>query len=588
MKKSNLLKGAVAVALGLAAVGCSHEIGGGEADLRAQIIAEYNEMFIKTFGQPASNQNWGFGTSGTRAAATWDGVHSCNWTVTIPTEAEVVKMTGAVDITSNSYNSNDNSAPVYYVPSGKTLDVVGCNMKGGAKFYNFGTIKGLAGNINAADNGSQVVTYYNAGTIDCFYTNSGGRHTIYNTGTLTIGDYANIGDLYNSGTLNLTKAHNPYWPGNNGEGAGIPDAMHIYSTGNVAMPDGGDLKAVCDIHGTLEVTGDVNIQNSTDKHICAIVATGHIQNTDGRLETGYMAAEDIYFEGNHLYLLPGAHVKANTIEFDKAACDVHAAEGSNALVEATVNISFKNDNDFNRTFSGNIYFKVDGSISMIGQTNGGFTDADRILYNSAADYITAHGNPNNHLNAGNATGYPECGPETSWEVGTPDEGNTGEGDGEPEFLGRVFAEDLTVSEATDFDFNDVVFDVYYDSEKGTYVELLAAGGTLPLYIGGNSNTGVEVHAAFGVPTTTMVNTGLATAPVKTIIINSTSKVQPGDIDIYVTKNGVDVKLEAPVGKAASKFCDKKLNWASERQDVDEVMNFTEYVQQKATLMNKSK
>ena len=99
--------------------------------------------------------------------------------------------------------------------------------------------------------------------------------------------------------------------------------------------------------------------------------------------------------------------------------------------------------------------------------------------------------------------------------------------------GRIFCEDLGVSSREDLDFNDVVFDVdiymhwdstytehylvYSDGRKETLaptwsstidhptytaeIKLLAAGGTLPLTV-----AGTEVHSAFGVGITTMVNT----------------------------------------------------------------------------------
>lgn len=103
----------------------------------------------------------------------------------------------------------------------------------------------------------------------------------------------------------------------------------------------------------------------------------------------------------------------------------------------------------------------------------------------------------------------------------------------PAQCGRIFCEDLGVSSREDLDFNDVVFDVdiyqnyeedtmyyytiYSDGRKvfdrvvttstidhATYsaeITLQAAGGTLPLTV-----AECEVHAAFGVGITTMVNT----------------------------------------------------------------------------------
>jgi hypothetical protein len=66
---------------------------------------------------------------------------------------------------------------------------------------------------------------------------------------------------------------------------------------------------------------------------------------------------------------------------------------------------------------------------------------------------------------------------------------------------RIIAEDLSASESSDFDFNDVVFDVTFNSNTTATITLQAAGGTLPLYVAGQ-----EVHQLFGVATDVMVNT----------------------------------------------------------------------------------
>ncbi len=75
---------------------------------------------------------------------------------------------------------------------------------------------------------------------------------------------------------------------------------------------------------------------------------------------------------------------------------------------------------------------------------------------------------------------------------------------------RVFAEDLSATDASDFDFNDVVFDATYVSENQVKIKVWAAGGTLPLQIcskdGVTYGGGFEVHDGFGVPVKCMVNT----------------------------------------------------------------------------------
>ena len=110
--------------------------------------------------------------------------------------------------------------------------------------------------------------------------------------------------------------------------------------------------------------------------------------------------------------------------------------------------------------------------------------------------------------------------------------------------GRIFCEDLGA--IGDFDFNDVVFD--YDFEgNNTYIKLLAAGGTIPLYIG---DTNHEVHQLFEVGVKTMVNTGYATHdPV--IFVLDQNYGWAGGIPIYVdhttAENNDDSTTHSQIG-----------------------------------------
>ena len=90
----------------------------------------------------------------------------------------------------------------------------------------------------------------------------------------------------------------------------------------------------------------------------------------------------------------------------------------------------------------------------------------------------------------------------------------------------VVAEDLSTyidsngKELADFDFNDVVFAVTKGNNGKVHIKLLAAGGTLPLTVGGVEGETVdnhgekvlayEVHRLFKVSTGTMVNTNSTT------------------------------------------------------------------------------
>ena len=193
--------------------------------------------------------------------------------------------------------------------------------------------------------------------------------------------------------------------------------------------------------------------------------------------------------------------------------------------------------------------------------------------------------------------------------------------------GRIFCEDLGQATREDLDYNDVVFDVIIwnyktktttttttktwtttdgkkdpgsektiKSDRVTYsgetyyaqVTLMAAGGTLPLTV-----AGVEVHDAFGVGVTTMVNTvndystvygSYKTLPsvaigniTKTVKYNGETKSiklftgyqKAIDIPIVVNYNGVSInELSASGGKAPHKlFVPLGTKWAVERKNL---------------------
>ena len=158
---------------------------------------------------------------------------------------------------------------------------------------------------------------------------------------------------------------------------------------------------------------------------------------------------------------------------------------------------------------------------------------------------------------------------------------------------RVIAEDLSASEAGDFDFNDVVFDVE-PNEAGNAAKIVvrAAGGIYKLTV-----AGVEVHQAFGQGakadgTYSMINTQPWDPEVKATLIES----YPGDfrsdeairntiknIVIKVYKPGFEengIVLTAEKGVAACKILvDDRFPVVPERHSIaNEQGNFTTYVQ----------
>ena len=132
---------------------------------------------------------------------------------------------------------------------------------------------------------------------------------------------------------------------------------------------------------------------------------------------------------------------------------------------------------------------------------------------------------------------------------------------EPVYDLRIIAEDLSATQASDFDFNDVVIDVKYGAAGEAELLLVAAGGTLPLVVGGQlvENKvigGTEVHGLWGEQTGVMINTG-AGPNHDPIVIPYTGAIADAtaakNIPIFVQKNGVWEELTAEKGEPACKL-----------------------------------
>ena len=173
-------------------------------------------------------------------------------------------------------------------------------------------------------------------------------------------------------------------------------------------------------------------------------------------------------------------------------------------------------------------------------------------------------------------------------------------DPDPVYTIRVIGEDLSAQEEGDFDFNDVVFDVALNVPGKTYIKLKAAGGTLPLIVGveepqkGENYDANEVHHLYGKSTKTMINTrvsqkseliaqGVSYADNQPDVILELDKAYENakDIPVYVQKGGEWIELTAERGEPASKIgVTTSFRWVTETEfigDKNWYPLFTEWV-----------
>ena len=229
------------------------------------------------------------------------------------------------------------------------------------------------------------------------------------------------------------------------------------------------------------------------------------------------------------------------------------------------------------TYGGNLYVSAETHFAQGYDSDGSGTYAPRpFIYEQGGFSI------NNNIYA---SGFKSGKPNITIEKTECSPGFKG---GDP--LYRVIAEDLSASEAGDFDFNDVVFDVVKAENGKTTLKLICAGGTLPLRIRGeNEAEGVEVHSVFGeaAPNTQgyyqMYNTGAGpSVPEATFKVEGvyTTPEKIKNIIIEVLKDNIWMALNATQGEAACKILvDDTFKPVRERTNIaDKNQKFTNYVQ----------
>ena len=577
-------------------------------------LAKYEKAFIARFGQPAKDQTWGFGTVDTKSFGFSTRAITSSYTfpsdassdkflddvpegvekyvygklfsyidesfsgqsiqiqgtwVDDHTEPGTVYIKGNVDLTNGYFYVAANTT--IFLVKGATLKLKaddaknfqnGCNfyIAEGAKivtdgdfipnscnFYNHGTIKAA----NVLPNGNSLI--YNRGTIKT------GKVTLNNADTKLVNDGdLSASELYTAGSSKFQ---------NNGT-ATISGKTTVNSNDNIWVNNGKYTTATYTYQaGSSEVVNN-----------CSMTVTGEFyfnlgdnagQNCfrmDGNAScvVGSFKAEGpfyIYMGANALFKVEGTA----TLDAAKANYGIYGPTSGYAVFQAKDIVKGKDNQGYEVTYGNNLYIVADTHFAQ--------------GYSGDYPYIDFKGgcSENNIYTNGQLPSFSiessKCNPGFTGETPDPDP----DPDPDPKPNIRVIAEDLTVDEKGDFDFNDVVFDVILNYPVGkTTIILQAAGGTLPLTIGGQ-----EVHKKFGVDTNVMVNTNnnsVERNPAKFVLDIQYSNAN--DIPVRVQKNGQWMDLEAKRGRVPSKIGVKPTyNWCDEREDIeDRYPNFGQWVQ----------
>ena len=594
---------AAAICLGLAS--CSRydftPISEGE-----QAYVNYENAFIEKFGEPAPDQTWGFGSADAngggvaQGAITRAATRAIQPSYTFPSDAASEKflsnvpdgveyygnygsgyangisyidgnissiniwggwdgsqttggtlyITGNVDCTSGKYYVAPNTE--IYLVSGSTLKLTESQAQGlqnGCKYY-------IASGATLEVNGEIKLNsceIYNHGTIEATKLSPNGNSLLYNVGTLTISDAITLNNadskIVNDGTItaaSLLTAGSAKFQ-NNGD-ATISGATTVNSNDNIWVNNGKYTTGTFTYNaGSSEVVNNCKMKVNGQFYI----NLGDNAGQNGfRMDAGASCEADTYLaKGPHnIYMGAGALFKVNgtaTMDATKANYGVYGpTSGGYAVFQAQNIVAGTAGQGYEITYGNNLYVVANSHFAQ--------------GYSGTYPFIDFKGgcSESNIFIEGNMPNYSitrsKCNPGFG---GKP----------EPEAI-RIIAEDLSASEGSDFDFNDVVFDVQmnWPSEGKHTITLLAAGGTLPLTIAGE-----EVHAKFGVPTNKMVNTESWTEqrdPVTFVIEGNYANAN--EIEVRVQKGSDWPLLTAPKGKAASKIAvSTDYEWVKELQDI---------------------
>ena len=337
-------------------------------------------------------------------------------------------------------------------------------------------------------------------------------------------------------------------------------------------------------------------KNATFYNYCQLLVTGNAHMYDGEFN-----------------LMNNSYTEATTAEFDNFIVNMDSNSGIN-IIGAT-DWKAQGDGTYQgfRVFDGasGSYVRLGGKATIASHKktlsiSEGITyyikeieirKGDKVVTeqelkdNSDGDYPVLDLNGTKAENLTVTPNTNSCG--ATWSTGG--EGGGGGNQDAIETI-RIIAEDLTVNQRSDFDFNDVVFDVMWNTTKNTVsIKLLAAGGELPIYIGNDDNAR-EIHELFSeanptrnITVKTMMNTyqgqhNSYSCPEVLLDDNwwsgNTIQEIANSIMLRVQKSGTQFVLKAPKGEAPSKIAvGTDYEWCDERQDIEEKYGskFTEYV-----------
>ena len=678
------MTGVAALAICAAFTSCSkseelYDAGQITKNEAAQIEENYNRAFIATFGQPAANQDWGFGSSSrafTRTISAKNGDAydvfpsaadvAAYFPTAIPENADEVSQLETLykGTTAKDQWGNDQTLwglyqiYAYKIVEGYNLKITQAgtvelggtyqnagwdNARGKNVIYPYNVYVDVDGDVTIRRAGSTHFNLYilrGNVTLEDNYGEQAGLISV--AAGATLNDYrssiaANQGiSLFNRGTVNAKNAEK-YDIGNfskvYNEGKFIVTGALTYSPGDandsyfMNLGDDAELTApsmTLNSTGNFFNDGKVTIAGETSVTQARIywVNAGHYttgsMTFSAKNATFYNYCQLIVTGNAHMYdgefnLMNNSYTEAATAEFDNFIVNMGSNSGIN--IKGATNWIAQGDGTYQgfRVFDGasGSYVRLGGKATVASHKrtlsissgityfineieiikNGSVVTEQQLKDNQDGDYPVLDLNGTKAENLTVIPNTTSCG--ATWSIGGGGSANT-------ETI-RVMGEDLTINTNSDFDFNDIVFDVTWGkgNEEATIV-LKAAGGQLPIYIVRDDDE-LEIHALFAnanpgsqITHKDMINTttGLHNeykCPQITLKKSNNDSVNwdaenihdfASSIKIIVYKKGSEFILNAPKGDVPSKIAvGTDFEWCNERQDIDKRTDgkFSEYV-----------
>ena len=556
------MTGAAAVVLCAGFVSCSSDEDLYDPNAAHDLVqAKYDAAFISTFGEPAANQDWGFGkaTSSARMMTraiqpsfdfpsdaddskfladvpegvtkltanagsvnnfideTWTGELNIwgQWDGS-KSSAGTLYIKGNCDFSNRSFYFGGNSE--IYLVEGATL-TLGAN--NGSSNLQTNTMIYIAEGAKLIANGELMLNnglhIYNHGTIETPKLSTNSNSVLYNVGTVTVTNRISVENdlsvIVNDGVItatDLNTAGSGKFENNNK--VTISGTTFVNSNSNTWVNNGeyrtgnfiyyaasneviNNCKLIVDEDFGINLAdnpGNGNFKMDAGASVVTKKFYG------GGNWTGTYADTYCNAQGGPFYIYMGSGsvfkvLETATMNASKENYGIYGPEsGEYAVFQAKEIVMGKENQGFEVTYGGNLAVSAETHFA---QGNDGREDHPFIDFKGNAKIY--------------APGFEDGLPPVTIEESECNPGFIGGGT-TPSPAIRIFAEDLSASDASDFDFNDIVFDAIYVSENQVKIKVWAAGGTLPLQVcskdGATYGGGFEVHDGFGVPVKCMVNT----------------------------------------------------------------------------------